>query len=168
MTTFEYKVLPAPAKGLKIKGARTTEARFAEALMQVMNEMGREGWEYQRADTLPCEERVGLTGRTTKFQNMLVFRRALRAEAAAGVEPQRMALPMLRPVPEPAAALPAEAAEPAARRIAATLSTQLNEGSTPTLRAVPDVSEAPRLGGARGQGLPHPGRTGGDPGVAAE
>ncbi len=33
-------------------------------------------WEYLRTDTLPSEERSGLTGKTTVFHNMLVFRRA--------------------------------------------------------------------------------------------
>lgn len=73
---FEYKVIPAPKKGRKARGVRGTEKRFANALELAMNELAAEGWEYQRTDTLPCEERQGLTGRTTSFQNMLVFRRA--------------------------------------------------------------------------------------------
>lgn len=73
--TFEYKVIPAPKKGLKARGVKGGEARFAHALETVMNELGAEGWEYQRTDTLPVEERQGLTGKTTSFQNMLVFRR---------------------------------------------------------------------------------------------
>ncbi len=75
MERFEYKVVPAPARGEKIKGAKTTPDRFAHALTVLMNQMALDGWEYQRADTLPCEERVGFTGKTTKFQHMLVFRR---------------------------------------------------------------------------------------------
>lgn len=81
MQNFEYKVVPAPKKGLKGKGIKTAEARFANAMMSVMNELGAEGWEYQRSDTLPCEERSGLRGRNTTFQNMLVFRRAIAAAA---------------------------------------------------------------------------------------
>ncbi|SMX38004.1 DUF4177 domain-containing protein [Octadecabacter ascidiaceicola] len=77
MTGFEYKVLPAPMRGLKAKGVKGTPARFANALQSVMNDLGAEGWEYQRTDTLPVEERVGLTGKTTNFQNMLIFRRAV-------------------------------------------------------------------------------------------
>jgi hypothetical protein len=74
---FEYKVIPAPKKGRKARGVRGTEKRFANALELAMNELAAEGWEYQRTDTLPCEERQGLTGRTTSFQNMLVFRRTV-------------------------------------------------------------------------------------------
>ena len=83
MQRFEYKVIPAPKRGEKARGVKTTEERFAYALTNLMNELGAEGWDYVRADTLPCEERVGLTGTKTTFQNVLVFRRALgRAEVA--------------------------------------------------------------------------------------
>lgn len=83
MTGFEYKVVPAPRRGEKVKGLRATEDRFAHALTELMNSLGAEGWEYLRADTLPCEERHGLAGRTTvTTQNMLVFRRPLAGRAA--------------------------------------------------------------------------------------
>lgn len=81
MPNYEYKVVPAPKKGLKAKGLKTTDARFANAMMVEMNELGAEGWEYQRSDTLPCEERSGLRGRNTTFLNMLVFRREVPVEA---------------------------------------------------------------------------------------
>lgn len=83
MQRFEYKVVPAPRRGKKAKGIRGTEAQFANALSALMNEVAAEGWEYLRTDSLPCEERQGLTGRTTVFQNMLVFRRAQQAGEAA-------------------------------------------------------------------------------------
>ena len=89
MLVFEYKVIPAPRRGDKARGAKTTADRFAAALTQVMNDLGRDGWEYLRSDTLPCEERVGLTGKATAFQHMLVFRRTLQtaplAEPAAPI-----------------------------------------------------------------------------------
>ena len=101
MQAYEYKVIPAPRRGEKSKGARSVPERFAVALTQAMNDLARDGWEYLRADTLPCDERVGLTGTATHFQNMLVFRRAL---SQAQAEPARApfalaALPM--PVPDP-------------------------------------------------------------------
>lgn len=76
MPTYEYKVVPAPVKGLKARGVRSAEGRFANALEETMNKMGSDGWEYQRAETLPSVERSGLTGSTTTYRNMLVFRRA--------------------------------------------------------------------------------------------
>ncbi len=82
MQRYEFKVVPAPRRGEKARGLKATEDRFAYTLTQVLNEMGRDGWDYVRADALPCDERVGLTGTKTSFQNMLVFRRILEADAA--------------------------------------------------------------------------------------
>ena len=82
MTRYEYKVVPAPSRGTKAKGVRSPEGRFAVTVETVLNEMGAQGWEYQRAELLPSEERSGLTGSTTNWRNVLVFRRALSAEAA--------------------------------------------------------------------------------------
>lgn len=92
MPKFEYKVVPAPMRAERVRGIKGTNALFANTLAAIMNNLGRDGWEYQRADTLPCEERSGFTGKTTTFQNMLVFRRELeaqveRTEGAPHIEP---------------------------------------------------------------------------------
>jgi len=109
MQRYEYKVVPAPTRGEKAKGAKTTPDRFAVALMSVMNALGAEGWEYLRTDTLPCDERSGLTGTKTQFQNMLVFRKVLavpQAESPAYLplhrEAPHGAPPQLVVVSEPA------------------------------------------------------------------
>ena len=81
--SYEYKVVPAPARGLKAKGVKSAEDRFAYALQSAMNELAVEGWEYLRADTLPCEQREGLMSKTTVYQNLLVFRRAKLAAKTA-------------------------------------------------------------------------------------
>ena len=80
MQRYEFKVIPAPKRGEKARGVKTTEDRFAFALTNLMNQLGAEGWDYVRADTLPCEERVGFTGTKTTFQNVLVFRRAIASD----------------------------------------------------------------------------------------
>ncbi len=113
MKSFEYQVIPAPKKGEKTKGAKTPADRFAVALTVLMNKMGALGWEYIRADTLPCEERVGLTGSKSVYQNMLVFRRELRAEAVDMLEPVAPKIGAVKEVPalrrEPKiSAIPAE------------------------------------------------------------
>lgn len=124
MAQFEYKVVPAPLRGEKARGAKTTPDRFALALTTVMNDLGRDGWEYLRADTLPCEERVGFTGKQTTFQNMLVFKRVIAAVDAV--------VPVAA-LPAPAmVAVPADAPMPAAPPI-----------------AWPVDGSAPRLGPAR-------------------
>lgn len=75
MSMYEYSVVPSPRKGKSGRGVKGKEAKFANAVSAVMNEMGAAGWEYLRADTLPFEERQGLTSKTVKYHSMLVFRR---------------------------------------------------------------------------------------------
>lgn len=108
MQRFEFKVIPAPKRGEKARGVKTTEDRFALVLTALMNEMGAEGWDYVRTDALPCEERAGFTSTKTTYLNMLVFRRPL-AEDAGPVpavrlnrrEPSEAAAPRLGPAEAP-------------------------------------------------------------------
>ncbi|MCQ0971605.1 DUF4177 domain-containing protein [Paracoccus sp. TK19116] len=76
---YEYTVIPAPTRGEKTKGAKTPVDRYAVAFSGELNRLAAEGWEYVRAEVLPSEERTGLTGRTTIYHNILVFRRAMPA-----------------------------------------------------------------------------------------
>ena len=111
MSKYEYRVVPAPTKSVRAKGVRGNEARFANTLETVMNDMAKDGWEYLRVDTLPVEQRQGITSKTTVFQNVLIFRRALESEApkaqprrieATQTTTPRPALPAPQPAPEPA------------------------------------------------------------------
>lgn len=86
--SYEYKVVPAPMRGLKARGIKTAEDRFANALQTAINEFAADGWEYLRADTLPCEQREGFMSKTTVYQNMLVFRRTNEATKAVMRAPE--------------------------------------------------------------------------------
>lgn len=77
MPQYQYRVISAPTRGVKAKGIKTAEDRFSHALEEVMNQMATDGWEYQRAETLPSVERSGLTSTATNWRNVLVFRKAL-------------------------------------------------------------------------------------------
>ncbi|MEM1386674.1 MAG: DUF4177 domain-containing protein [Pseudomonadota bacterium] len=124
MPQFEYKVVPAPKRAKRVKGVKTQEGRFAHALTDLMNGLGADGWEYVRADTLPCEERGAFGGRSVHDQNMLVFRRAIEPVASAEAitsahlaqsERQPVLHPMQRwsePEPEPQPEREPEAAAP--------------------------------------------------------
>ncbi len=123
MQRYEYKVVPAPQKGTKAKGVKTPEGRFANSVEQVLNQMGQDGWEYQRSELLPSEERTGLTGSVTNWRNVLVFRRALQAEVpqVLEAEPEREpeagaddGTPTARPVPGPEEVLPETPPSPVA------------------------------------------------------
>jgi hypothetical protein len=80
--TFEYKVIPAPRKGRKARGVKGAEERFSLAIEQVMNDMGADGWEFLRSETLPSDERQGLTSTHTVFRSVLVFRRPRSGDLA--------------------------------------------------------------------------------------
>lgn len=97
--SYEYKVVPAPMRGLKAKGVKTAEDRFANALETAINALAAEGWDYIRADTLPCEQREGLMSKTTVYQNMLVFRRAT-VVASTEQRPPQPPLAASEPKPE--------------------------------------------------------------------
>ncbi|MHA7886874.1 DUF4177 domain-containing protein [Roseicyclus sp.] len=86
MPRYEYKLVPAPEKASKHKGLKGA-ANFAATLEDILNAMGAEGWHYLRADTLPQEERSGLTSKTTTYRNLLVFQREL-PEVEAGPAPE--------------------------------------------------------------------------------
>ncbi|WP_121061837.1 DUF4177 domain-containing protein [Chachezhania antarctica] len=86
MQRYEYKVIPAPTKAQKARGVKTPEGRFAATVESELNRMGADGWEFQRAETLPAEERSGLTGSTRAWRTMLVFRRATGAATVQDAE----------------------------------------------------------------------------------
>ena len=112
--SYEYKVVPAPTRGLKAKGVKTAEERFANALQTGMNNLAAEGWEYMRTDTLPSEQREGIMGKTTIYQNMLVFRRPKKVAAAhptpAAAAPRIVEPAAVKPAP-PVAPKPAPTPE---------------------------------------------------------
>jgi len=154
MQRFEYRVVPAPRKGEKAKGVKTSEDRFAHALTRTMNDMAAQGWDYLRTDTLPLEERVGFTGRTTTFQHMLVFRRSLDVQQQAVVRSFVPApMPGFDDVEEPASLPDLDPMDQAARRVALTGHPDTippARTSRVELAAVP--GQAPPVGPARGAG----------------
>jgi hypothetical protein len=75
MPQFEYKFLPAPTKGKRNRGGKGSAGRLAFAVQEMVNDMALGGWEYLHSDTLPMQERSGLTGRVTVYHNILVFKR---------------------------------------------------------------------------------------------
>ncbi|MCC5987254.1 MAG: DUF4177 domain-containing protein [Pararhodobacter sp.] len=98
MEDYEYKVIPAPARTVKVKGLKTAGERFAHLLSECLNEAASEGWEYVRAESLPCEERKGLMSTARSSQVVLIFRRQL---PVAPVEEE--AYPLAEPEPAQAA-----------------------------------------------------------------
>ena len=123
----------ANVTGTKAKGVKTTEDRFALSVSDVLNEMAAEGWEYVRAETLPCEERKGLTGRETRYQNVLIFKRFQSEPLPLEGETVRIvSRPSPQLVPDPAPA------EPAPVRSAPVSVDPVEPGPAPRLGAATD------------------------------
>lgn len=95
---YEYKVVGAPERAKRARGARTRTDRVARALQDLINAEAVEGWEYQRTDLLPVEERPGFFSRVRETHRaVLVFRREL---ASAKSSPKTDG-PGLRELAEP-------------------------------------------------------------------
>ncbi|MGO4853495.1 DUF4177 domain-containing protein [Phaeovulum sp. W22_SRMD_FR3] len=136
MQHYEYRVVPAPSRGEKAKGLKTGAERYAHALSQLMNELAQDGWEYLRADTLPSEERSGLTSKTTVYHNLLVFRRPTAAALAPAMALEVAAAREQVVGTAPAASAPklvavSEPGEPGRKMLA----TEAPEGRAPRLGA---------------------------------
>jgi len=93
-TPWEYKAVPAPHRARRFRGVKGRAEAFARTVEAAIGEEAVEGWEFLRADSMPCEERAGwFGGRRTEWRTVLVFRRgragtdALAAETAAGARP---------------------------------------------------------------------------------
>jgi hypothetical protein len=134
MSRFEYKVVPAPSKGTKAKGVKTAEARFSLSVETTLNEMAASGWDYVRAELLPSEERSGLTGSTTNWRNVLIFRRAIETASEAAIAATPAVSEHIEPSPAVRPVPPTSAPEP--------------EVDLPTLSAdqtPPEATSAPSL-----------------------
>lgn len=166
MPSHEYRVVPAPRRGVKVKGVRTPEDRFAHAIEAEMNRMAAEGWEFVRSDTLPSEQKRGWFSRPVMVsQTLLVFRRELaEAPASRASMPPPVALTPPRSVaappapaasrftPLPAAPEVANVTEPAAPGATAPTLTLVGERSDPAVPRHPfldDLSQVLERPGAR-------------------
>eukprot|EP00163_Fabomonas_tropica_P031088 TRINITY_DN7274_c0_g1_i1.p1 TRINITY_DN7274_c0_g1~~TRINITY_DN7274_c0_g1_i1.p1 ORF type:complete len:137 (-),score=19.45 TRINITY_DN7274_c0_g1_i1:264-674(-) len=132
MPLYEYLTVPAPRKGEKIRGIKTSEGRIAQAMQSVLNEKGAEGWEYIRADLLPMEERSGLTSKAVTYHTVLVFRRERDANAVteqAAVQPRKSPIAD-RNTPPPSVPFPSHAEKGAganARRLSPDVADEIAE-----------------------------------------
>lgn len=80
--TYQYKIIGAPERGLKKRGARSGSERIAAAMQEIIAEYALDGWEYMRTDMVPCVESGGLFSRSREVQRaVMVFRRDMRAQA---------------------------------------------------------------------------------------
>lgn len=73
---YEYKVVAAPEKCRKHKGAKTPGERAARELQELIRSEAVAGWEYYRIDSFPVTERRGALSRPVEaVRAVVVFRR---------------------------------------------------------------------------------------------
>lgn len=83
MPDFEYKVVPAPRRAKRVKGAKDAGSRFAGTLAEVLNDEAKGGWEYYRSESLPIEDKKGpFRSAIETYQAVLIFRRRLGPTAS--------------------------------------------------------------------------------------
>lgn len=85
---YEYKVVPAPVRAVKVKGLKSTADRFAHTLAESINAEAAGGWQFQRTETMACEVRKGLGGIKTTNQTVMIFARPMgvtRPDAGAAL-----------------------------------------------------------------------------------
>ncbi len=143
---YDYKTVAAPRRPGKFKGAKGADA-FARTLEEAISAEASAGWEYLRAENLPCEEKPGFFSRRhTIFHSVLIFRREKGIARMAPVEEEEEPALARRACPDPEA--PRFRDEPASQPAA--------DRSEPLLRLDPAMQtqeredDAPRgLGPAR-------------------
>lgn len=79
---YEYDVVPAPKKPMRVQGISREDERVAYELSALFNDMAIEGWEYVRADAIHIDDVTGISGNVPKTHTLLVFRRPLMLPAA--------------------------------------------------------------------------------------
>lgn len=80
MTSYEYKVIPAPRQARKVKGVKSADELFAMTLAEAINEVARQDWEFVRTETLTAEAPGGWFRRgTASDHTVMVFRRVREA-----------------------------------------------------------------------------------------
>lgn len=85
MIRYEYRSVPAPRRENRYPGVESGEAAFARTIEDALNAEAAAGWEFQRAEALPCDVRKGaLRARVEELHTVLIFRRPVQAADAPG------------------------------------------------------------------------------------
>ncbi len=85
MSYYEYRVVPAPKSLAKVRGAKDPEERYGRTLELALNAEGREGWEFQRIETVTTVVKRGFLARgRAEIMTVMVFRRRVETSVAAG------------------------------------------------------------------------------------
>lgn len=93
MERFEYKLVKAPQKSNKYSGLNKLDDKFAHTLMDSMNDIASDGWQFLRKEVMTETKRRGFFGRKSTSHDYLVYRRQLRGSGMSmdtPVSPRRI------------------------------------------------------------------------------
>ncbi|MBN8291584.1 DUF4177 domain-containing protein [Rhodobacter sp. NTK016B] len=133
---FEYKVVPAPVRAVRVKGLKTTAERFAHTVAESINAEAAGGWQFVRTETMPCETRSALGATKQTQQVVMIFARevgARRPDAGAALAAVQAAPAVPAPAPAPVRAAPQPVADPEPQPVA----------EAPRVQPEPQVAQAP-------------------------
>lgn len=90
---FEYKLEKAPVKKNRYTGLAKSDDAFATTLMDNMNALARDGWQFQRNEVMTETKRGGLLQARKVNHTYMVYRRPLKSDGMtldAIVAPRRV------------------------------------------------------------------------------
>ncbi|WP_284163395.1 hypothetical protein [Frigidibacter sp. SD6-1] len=90
MTTFEYKLIPAPRQRAGQGVLADDGASFAPTVQRQINLVTSAGWEFVGREAMPVEKRAWLVLRRTVDEDFLVFRRPVTGAATRPVQPPKV------------------------------------------------------------------------------
>jgi len=85
MERFEYRFEVAPQKSRRYSGMKKSEDAFAHTMMDMVNAVAREGWEFLRLETVSHKR---FMRRGTERREYLVYRRALHSDGMTLDQPR--------------------------------------------------------------------------------
>lgn len=99
---YDYKCVAAPEKARRRRGAKTRTDRVALAMEEILKAEAGGGWEYQRTDLIPVEEKSGWFGRAHDVHRaVLVFRRPKGASRPHPISTAAPEAPVQDVAPQP-------------------------------------------------------------------
>ncbi len=87
MERYEYWVVKAPDKSSKFEGLSKADDPFAHTLMNSMNALARDGWQFLRTEKVIEKRRSFLRGASSWQYDYMVYRGPLRGKGMTLAEP---------------------------------------------------------------------------------
>ncbi len=85
MERYEYRFEMAPQKSRRYSGMKKSDDAFAHTMMDVVNAVARDGWEFLRLETMSNKR---FMRRGTERREYLVYRRALHTDGMTMDQPR--------------------------------------------------------------------------------